>query len=100
MTEEEKRIEAIEEVLKLKPEESAIIVIKNNQHDLIYQSNYNVSDLGLLELASNILVKRMREMAIKSNISEEQELLGLREVLQTLEYEYINHYFKKEEKND
>lgn len=100
MTEEEKRKETIQKALQLKPEESAIVVIRNHQHNVIDQATYNVNDLGLLELLSNILIKTVRKISIGSNLSDAQELLGLKELLQTLEYEYKNHYLKKEQTHD
>jgi len=94
MTEEERRKAInLQEVLQLKPDEGAIVIIKNNKHNRSLKT-FNISTGNVLETLAATLAKIIYLCSIQKNISEEERLSYLELLLSFIKDEYETHYSK------
>jgi hypothetical protein len=91
----EERKEAInlQEALQLKPDEGAIVIIKDNKNNRSLET-FNISTGNVLETLARTLAKITYLCSIQRNISEEERLSYLELLLSFIKDEYEVHYSK------
>jgi hypothetical protein len=92
MTEEERKeaVKAIAKAIKLKPDESFVLLIKNSTTDSVRELACDVkTERDFIEILINPLLGHFNESLIRNNILDlDTQLLFLKELFQSLEDQY------------
>jgi hypothetical protein len=92
MTEEEQKIvvKAIEKVIELKPDESFVLLIKNNTTNSVSELAYKVETVeDFIEILVNPLLGHFSKALIRNNILDlDTQLSFLKGLFQSLENQY------------
>ena len=96
---QESTLEAIEKRLSVKPDEAAIIILRNYKNNDVQQSSCNVKDVtATMEMLFNALQGNLRNFLMQNNILDiDTQLLYLRDLFQSVENQYKEFYSKESE---
>lgn len=93
---QESTLEAIEKILSVKPDEAAIIILRNYKNNDVQQSSCNVKAVtAIMEILFNALQGNIRNFLMQNNILDiDTQLLYLRDLFQSVENQYREFYSK------
>jgi hypothetical protein len=93
--EEEERVNAVKEALKLTPEERAVVIIKKDKKTFCL--GLNISNFGILQLIGSGLVGSIHDVLIENKSPLDQHLLALEILFKDLKENYKRTYLNKSE---